>query len=111
VCGDDDDDKRKRRESEKNKFGVAKRNTRKPHPLCNTAWHELALHLDEIWTESRPPLCVCVCVCVCVYRSVCLRWLLTSFQNKHPSVLGEVVCDPNSGKEVAASAGYQSGSK
>jgi hypothetical protein len=72
VCGDDDDDKRKRRESEKNKFGVAKRNTRKPHPLCNTAWHELALHLDEIWTESRPPLCVCVCVCVCIALCVCV---------------------------------------
>jgi hypothetical protein len=29
-------------------------NTRMPHPLRNTAWHELALDLDEIRTESRP---------------------------------------------------------
>jgi hypothetical protein len=63
VCGDDDDDDdddKRKDERAKNKFGVAKRNTRKPHPLRNTAWHELALHLDEIRTESRPSLCVFV---------------------------------------------------
>ncbi len=66
VRGDDDDDdddkKRRERESEReNKISSRKtQNTKAAHPLCNTAWHELALHLDEIWTESRPSLRVSV---------------------------------------------------
>jgi hypothetical protein len=48
-----------------------------PHPLRNTAWHELALHLDEIRTESRPSLCL---------APNFLPQLTHS--NIHPSILG-----------------------